>query len=155
MATTQPRHRPRIIFTFVLAYSNVCSYHSAGAPGIPLPAEGTITAFLSSVSVSLISKSCASRSASSSVLSGEAGRQSGHHFLRSAFIKWRQSYTTRNRRKPHSAQKFSTQRSSTQYTRTMNNSISASLTSVSLKANSWGVQRSNSPVTYFLNFKIY
>lgn len=47
-------------------------YHSAGAPGMPLPAEGTITAFLSSVSVSRISRSCASRSASSSVLSRRA-----------------------------------------------------------------------------------
>ena len=32
-------------------------YHSAGAPGIPLPAEGTMTAFLSSVRVNLISRS--------------------------------------------------------------------------------------------------
>lgn len=46
-------------------------YHSAGAPGMPLPAEGTITAFLSSVRVKRHSRSCASLSMSSSVFSAQ------------------------------------------------------------------------------------
>lgn len=47
----------------------MCIYHSAGAPGIPLPAEGTSTAFLSSVSVRRHSSSWDSLSTSSSDLS--------------------------------------------------------------------------------------
>lgn len=55
------------------------THHSAGAPGIPLPADGTITAFLSSVSVSRHSRSWDSLSTSSSDLSTRS--QTTRHFI--------------------------------------------------------------------------
>lgn len=54
--------------------SDVHNHHSAGAPGIPLPAEGTMTAFLSSVRVKRHSSSWASLSMSSSVFSARAAK---------------------------------------------------------------------------------
>lgn len=94
----QSKARNGLCIIFTLSYGNGCSYHSAGAPGIPLPAEGTITAFLSSVRVSLISKSWASRSASSSVLSGS--RMSVRRAVLSASGTWQWFYTSHDRINP-------------------------------------------------------
>ena len=50
------------------------SYPSAGAPGIPLPAAGTMTALRSSVSDTHWSINALSRSLSASVLSGSENK---------------------------------------------------------------------------------
>lgn len=66
---------PSLLQTRTLTHTPCLSHHSAGAPGMPLPAEGTITAFLSSVRVRRHSKSWASLSISSSVFSVEGAQQ--------------------------------------------------------------------------------
>lgn len=63
------------LFFFFLNQLQMFTNLSAGAPGMPLPDDGTMTAFLSSVRVRRHSSSCDSRSTSSSDLSADSTEQ--------------------------------------------------------------------------------